>query len=137
MAMRRTILFGLGVFLLFSTPQAYGEEREEGRLARYGRLKYVYDGEVKYGRSYYEPKSAVRGKRGRKYARRFSFEANLTGDKLAIFKEYGFTPHRLGYNVAGQHFERWKYHSMGMEFVFKGFDLVDTRRFMPENNHID
>ena len=134
--MRRTILFGLGILLLFATPQAYGEE-PEGRLARYGRLKYVYDGDMKYGRSYYEPPSTVRGKRGRKYARRFSFVENITGDKLAVYKEYGHTPHRLGYNVAGQRLERWKYYSQGMEFVFKGNDLVDTRRFMPESNHID
>ena len=134
--MKTTILFGLGIFLLFRTQQAYGEQ-PEGRLARYGRLKYVYDGNIKYGRSYYEPPSTVRGKRGRKYARRFSYAGNLTGDKLAIYKEHGYTPHRLGYNVAGQRFERWKYYSEGMEFVFKGSDLVDTRRFMPESNHID
>jgi hypothetical protein len=136
MAMTRTILFGLGVFLLFSTPQVYGEE-PEGRLARYGRLTYVYQGDVRYGRSYYEPKSTVRGKRGRKYARRFSFRGNLTGDKLAVYDEYGYTPHRLGFNVAGQRLERWKYHSEGVEFVFNGPDLVETRRFMPESNHID
>ena len=134
--MRRTILFGLGILLLFSTPQAFGEE-PEGRLTRYGRYTYIRDGETRYGRPYYEPKSTVRGKRGRKYARRFSFVGNLTGDKLAVYKEYGHTPHRLGYNVAGQRLERWKYYSEGVEFVFKGADLVDTRRFMPEGNHID
>ena len=134
--MRRTILFGLGVFLLFSTPQARGEE-PEGRLARYGRLKYVYQGDVRYGRSYYEPKSAVRGKSCRKYARRFSFRGNLTGDKLAIYDEYGYTPHRLGFNVAGQRLERWKYYQEGVVFVFNGSDLVKTRHFPAQNNHID
>jgi len=134
--MRRTILFGLGVFLLFGTPKAQADE-PEGRLARYGRYKHLYQGEVRYGRPYYEPQSTVRGKKGRKYARRFSFRGNLTGDKLAVFDEYGYTPHRLGFNVAGQRLERWKYYGVGVEFVFKGSDLVETRRFMPESNHID
>jgi hypothetical protein len=136
MAMRRIILFGLGVALLFATPQVQAEE-PEGRLTRYGRLKYLKDGEVRYGRSYYEPKSAVRGKRGRKYARRFSFRGNLTGDKLEVYDEYGYTPHRLGYAFAGQHFERWKYYAEGIEFVFKYNELVDTRRFPAQGNHID
>jgi hypothetical protein len=134
MAMRRTILFGLGIFILFST-QAYGAE---GRLARYGRLKYLRDGEARYGRPYYEQKSAVRGKRGRKYARYFSFRANLTGDKARVYDEYGFTPHRLSRRGAGVTRERWKYFSEGIEFVFDEYsNLVDTNYFPPETNHID
>ena len=133
--MRRTILFGLGISILFST-QAFGEE--EGRLTRYGRLKYLKDGKIQYGRPYYESKSAVRGKRGRKYARRFSFRANLTGDKLRIYDEYGYTPHRLGFRGAGVHRERWLYFSEGIEFVFDGYsNLVETHYFPPETNHID
>jgi hypothetical protein len=135
MAMRRTILFGLGAFLLFGTHSAFGEE---GRLARYGHLKYLYKGEVRYGRPYYEDKSDVQGKRGRKYARYFSFRANLTGDKLRIFDEYGWTPHRLARRGGGVYRERWKYYSEGLEFVFDEWDnLVDTQRFWPEDNHID
>ena len=135
--MKRTILLGLGVLLLFATPQTQAEE-PEGRLARYGRLKHVYRGETRYGRAYYEAPSAVRGKRGRKYARRFSFRANLTGDKLAIFEEYGFTPHRLASRGAGQFRERWKYYQEGVEFVFDGeSNLVSTRHFPAQNNHID
>jgi hypothetical protein len=135
MAMRRTILFGLGIFVIFST-SVFAEE--EGRLTRYGRLKYLKDGETRYGRSYYEPKSTVRGKRGRKYARYFSFRANLTGDKLHVFDEYGYTPHRLGFRGAGIYRERWLYFSEGIEFVFDGYsNLVKTRHFPPETNHID
>ena len=133
--MRRTILFGLAAFVLFGTQSAFGEE---GRLARYGNLKYLYKGVVRYGRPYYQEKSAVRGKRGRKYARYFSFRANLTGDKLAIFDEYGWTPHRLIRSGGGSYAERWKYYSEGLEFVFDEWDnLIETNHFPPETNHID
>jgi hypothetical protein len=134
MAMNRTVLLGLGLVVLLCA-QAYGEE---GRLERYGRAKYIRDGELQYGHSYYEPPSTVRGKQGRKYARRFSFRDNLTGDKLAILDAFGYTPHRLGYNSGSQRTERWKYYAEGVEFVFdENSNLIETVYFPPETNHID
>lgn len=132
--MNRTILLGLGLCILLCT-HAYGEE---GRLETYGRAKHMRNGELQYGHSYYESPSTVRGKRGRKYARRFSFRENLTGDKLAILDAFGHTPHRLGYKVGGVRTERWKYYAEGVEFVFdENSELIETRYFQPETNHID
>jgi hypothetical protein len=79
-----------------------------------------------------------RGKRGRKYVRRMSLRENLTNDKLAIYDELGYTPHRLAYLFAGQRTERWKYYSLGLEFWFDENDrLIETREFPCEPNHID
>jgi hypothetical protein len=94
------------------------------------------------GRDYTELKnsniSAIRGKKGRKYARRFSLKDNLQGDKLAIFDEYGYTPHRLRYDFQGIITERWKYYSEGLEFWFdESSNLIETRHFPPESGHID
>lgn len=94
------------------------------------------------GRDYTEFKksdiSAVRGKKGRKYARRFSYRDNLQGDKLAIYNTHGYTPHRLRYDSLGIKTERWKYHSKGLEFWFDASsNLIDTRHFPPESGHID
>lgn len=132
--MKRSILLGLGLCVLLST-QTYGEE--EGRLERYGRMKYVRDGELHYGRSYYyEPTPAVARLQGRSFWR--SLSDNLTGDKLAVFEEFGYTPHRLGYHVGDTRTERWKYYAEGVEFVFdENSMLVETRYFSPESNHID
>ena len=136
--MKRTILTGLGLLILLS-PQAFAGEQDEpiGRLERYGRLKYNNDGIERYGRQYDEP-SVVRGKRGRKYARRFSFGQNLRNDKLRIYDEYGYTPHRLGFKSGGRRTERWKYYEEGLEFLFDGEgNLLKTRRFPRQGNHID
>lgn len=70
--------------------------------------------------------------------RRFSLGANLQGDKLVVFEELGYTPHRLGFNEGGKRTERWKYYSLGVEFLFDEYgNLIETRRFPPEGNHID
>ncbi|NIM20729.1 MAG: hypothetical protein GTO51_10975 [Candidatus Latescibacteria bacterium] len=80
----------------------------------------------------------LRGKKGRKYARRFSLRENLKGDKLAIFDEYGYTPHRLRFSFCGEKTERWKYYSRGLEFWFDDDgNLLETRHFPPETGHID
>ena len=134
--MRRTILFGLGIFILFCG-NTYGGPIS-GRLDRDSRLKYKSDRVERYGRAYHGKHSVVRGKRGRKYARRFALRENLTGDKLAVYETHGYTPHRLGFNVGGRHTERWKYYSLGVEYVFDDEgNLIATRYFPPEGNHID
>jgi hypothetical protein len=118
-AMKRIVLFGLGLCILL-----YGN-------AFSGRLDLER-------RTYCKPLTHVRGKKGRKYVRYLSLRENLTGDKLAIFDRYGYTPHRLRFNFAGRITERWKYYSIGMEFTFNQKDmLISTRRFPPEDNHID
>jgi hypothetical protein len=134
--MKRTILLGLGLFILFGT------EVWAGRLEANSRLGTKSDRLKQYGSVYYKTNSdathIVRGKRGRKYARRFSLRENLKGDKAAVYDEFGYTPHRLRYNVAGRRTERWKYYSLGVEFHFdEDSNLIDTRYFPPEGNHID
>ena len=134
--MKRTLLLGVGLFFLFSS-SAYGTMKS-GRLDRDSRLQYKSGRIERYGRIYYKLRSVVRGKRGRKYARRFSLRENLTGDKLRIYEAHGYTPHRLGYNFAGRRTERWKYYSLGVEYVFDDeSNLIATRYFLPEGNHID
>jgi hypothetical protein len=135
--MRRPILLGLALLMVCSV------ESWAGRLEEYSRLVYQKDGKTHYGRHYYESPSGEvyfipRGKRGRKYARRFSLRENLKNDKRRIYDEFGYTPHRLGFNEAGRRTERWKYYTEGLEFLFdsEGY-LLEVHRFSPEDNHID
>jgi hypothetical protein len=118
--MKRAILLGMGLILLFGAQAFAGE-----RLVREPR---VYTHGVKYWR----------GERGRKYVRRLSLRDNLTNDKLFIYDSHGYTPHRLRYYFAGQRTERWQYYGLGIEYWFdeEGY-LIDTRHFPPEPNHID
>jgi hypothetical protein len=118
--MKRAILLGLGLILLFG-PQAFAGER----LVREPR-------DYSHGTKYW------RGEKGRKYVRRLSLRDNLTSDKLFIYDTYGYTPHRLRYNFAGTLTERWKYYSLGVEYCFDDAgNLIETREFPPEPNHID
>ena len=131
--MRRTILIGLGLFILFSTDAFSGRLDRENPRVYYPIDRVDVDTKVRS-----ESPSAVRGKRGRKYARRFSLRQNLISDKARIFDEYGYTPHRLRINFAGKRTERWKYYSLGVEFLFDvDSNLIATRDFPPEGNHID
>jgi hypothetical protein len=118
--MKRTVLFGLGILLLFGTQAVAGE-----RLAREAR---DYPTGMKY----------ARGEKGRKYVRRLSLRENLTNDKLATYDNLGYTPHRLRFYFAGQRTERWIYYGLGVEYWFdEDGRLVETRYFPPEPNHID
>ena len=118
--MKRAILLGLGALFLFGSPSVAGE-----RLVREARL---YPQEMKH----------ARGVKGRKYVRRLSLRENLRNDKLAVYDELGYTPHRLRFSFAGTKSERWVYHSLGVEYWFDddGY-LLETRHFPPEPNHID
>lgn len=130
--MRRILLLG-AAFVLLTSAGAFA-----GRLDRDGGARYQSDRLERYGRHYRGRGYVLRGKRGRKYARRFSLRENLANDKLRVYEEYGYTPHRLGYNVAGRRTERWQYHSLGLEFVFDNDgNLISDRRFPPVGNHID
>lgn len=80
----------------------------------------------------------VRGKKGRKYIRHFLLRQNLTGDKRVVYDTYGYTPHRLRFDFAGQITERWIYYSDGIEFVFdEDGNIISERRIEPEEGHIE
>lgn len=118
--MKRAILLGLGIIVLLGA-QAFAGERLETKA-----------------RTYPEGMKYWRGEKGRKYVRRLSLRENLTNDKLAIYDEFGYTPHRLRFYAAGKLTERWMYYSMGVEYWFDGQGtLVETHQFPPQPNHID
>ena len=151
--MKRTLLIGLGLFLLSSGPSYADRDAVEraieriqpsrfadnGRLDIYARIPNRSTRLDRTRRLPDEGWQIPRGTKGRKYLRRFSYAGNLYGDKLLVYKALGFTPHRLGTNESFYRTERWKYHSLGVEFVFdvKSGELIDTRYFPAEPNHID
>ena len=65
---------------------------------------------------YYAPQ--VTGARERSNLRHFLFVKNLTGDKLDIYNEYGYTPYRMRLNEYGTVRERWTYFEVGKVFIF-------------------
>jgi hypothetical protein len=81
---------------------------------------------------YYPPQ--VTGARHRSNLRHFLYVKNLTGDKLAIYEEYGYTPHRLRLNEYGEVRERWSYYGDGVAFIFdQDGDLAETRKIPVEH----
>ena len=81
---------------------------------------------------YYPPQ--VTGKRERKNIRHFLYVKNLSGDKLAIYDEYGYTPHRLRLNEYGQVRERWIYYEYGKVFIFdQEGNLAETHKIGVEH----
>ena len=81
---------------------------------------------------------SVLGKKGRKQIRYLLLQEKLSGDKKAIYEEYGYTPHRLRFRAIGEVTERWKYYSRGLEFTFDDeSNLISTRNFLPQSGHID
>jgi hypothetical protein len=80
---------------------------------------------------YYPPQ--VTGKRERKNIRHFLYVKNLSGDKRAVYDEYGYTTHRLRLNGYGEVREEWTYYDAGKVFVFDSCgNLVDTQAISPE-----
>jgi hypothetical protein len=65
---------------------------------------------------YYPPQ--VTGARERNNVRHFLYVKNLSGDKKAIYDEYGYTPYRLRLNEYGVVREQWTYYEVGKIFVF-------------------
>jgi hypothetical protein len=65
---------------------------------------------------YYAPE--VNGKRERSNIRHLLYLMSLTGDKKAIFDEYGYTPHRIRINGYGETREQWTYLEAGKIFLF-------------------
>jgi hypothetical protein len=65
---------------------------------------------------YYPPQ--VTGKRERKNIRHHLFVQNLTGDKKAVYDEYGYTSYRVRLNEYGRVREQWTYYEHGKVFVF-------------------
>jgi hypothetical protein len=75
-----------------------------------------------------------RGKKGRKYLRRFSLVENLQNDKRNIYNDYGFPIHRHREYAYGRIREFWTYYEHGLQFVFdEDSNIVETNRFWPEN----
>ena len=119
--MKSTLLLGVGLLVLFTSGDVLA-----GRL------------DDRNPRVYKSKELTKRGKKGRKYARRFSLAKNLSGDKLEVLKTYGYTPHRLRFDFAGERTERWRYYSLGKEFTFDDSgNLIHTRRIPTEENHIE
>lgn len=81
---------------------------------------------------YYPPQ--VTGARHRSNVRHFLYVKNLTGDKLAIYEEYGFPVYRLRLNEYGEVRERWTYNEEGLEFIFnQNGDLAETHKIPVEH----
>ena len=138
--MKRTLLLGVGLLVLYSLPGDVGaaDKVHKGRLHYDGHYPYYQDRDHRGRQLIVDRPYARRGQRARRYGDRFSFSVNLYGDKKNIYEEYGYTPHRLKKRFAGTWTERWKYYSLGLEFVFDEDDnLIRTHRFWSEVNHID
>ncbi len=116
--MRKGVFLLLGLFL-FAAGDTYAISKKYVDMGQYGVMR-------------------VRGKKGRKYIRRFLLRENLTGDKLRIYQTYGFTPHRLRIRALGRVTEKWTYHSDGLEFTFDDSgNLLSERQFWPQSGHIE
>ena len=135
--MKRSILCGVAAAMLFCGSALAENDVHRGRLDLHPtKLENILPRVVLDVQ--YDGGPRVIGKKGRKYIRRAALPANLANDKAKIRAEYGYTPHRLRYRGAGLKFERWKYYGKGLEFVFDGEgNLVKTRTFPPQVNHID
>lgn len=72
---------------------------------------------------YYAPQ--VTGKRDRSNLRHYLFVKNLSGDKLAVYEEYGYTPYRMRLNEYGEVREVWTYYEAGQVFVFDPCGRLD------------
>jgi hypothetical protein len=95
-------------------------------------LILLFAGSAFAGTVYYPPQ--VIGKQGRKNIRHFLYVKNLSGDKRAVYDEYGYTPHRLRLDEYGQIREQWTYYDAGKVFVFDTCgNLVDTQSISPEH----
>ena len=78
---------------------------------------------------YYPPQ--VTGARYRSNLRHFLYVKNLSGDKLAVYDEYGYTPHRVRLNEYGQVREKWTYYEAGKVFIFDQEGNIDETRSIP------
>ena len=139
--MKRALVVGIGFLIFFCSSVFQADVAQasvkSGRLDRDART-YRTDRLVRDGRIIHTKLSHLRGKRGRKYARRFSLRDALVGDKKQIYETHGYTPHRLGYYGYGRRTERWIYYGLGVEYTFDAeSNLISTRHFPPEGNHID
>lgn len=81
---------------------------------------------------YYAPQ--VTGKRERNSIRHYLYVKNLSGDKKAVYDEYGYTTHRVRLNEYGLVREQWTYYEAGRVFVFdQCHNLVETQSITPEH----
>jgi len=83
------------------------------------------------GKVHYPP--SVTGKKARKQIRHLLFVEMLEKDKKAVYDTYGYTPHRIRINAAGQVTERWTYYEAGLQFTFdKDSNLVEEHEIKVE-----
>lgn len=76
----------------------------------------------------------VTGKRERNSIRHYLYVKNLSGDKKAVYDEYGYTTHRVRLNEYGLVREQWTYYEAGRVFVFdQCHNLVETQSITPEH----
>lgn len=81
---------------------------------------------------YYTPQ--VTGMRERASLRHYLFVKNLTGDRKAVYDEYGYTAHRIRLNEYGEIHDQWTYYEAGLVFVFDQCgSLIDTQSIAPES----
>lgn len=78
---------------------------------------------------YYPPQ--VSGKRDRSSIRHYLYVKNLSGDKLAVYEQYGYTPYRKRLNEYGLVREMWTYYEVGKVFIF------DQESNLEEEHNID
>ena len=78
---------------------------------------------------YYAPQ--VTGARERSNVRHYLFVKNLSGDKLAIYEQYGYTPYRLRLNEYGLVREQWTYNEIGKAFIFDQEGNLDETLNVP------
>lgn len=133
--MRIAVLLISLLTLLFTASYAsYPAKPKKSRL----HLPHVKAAKAIQGDEVYQYPPYARGKKGRKYIRRFSLRENLAGDKLKTLETYGYTPHRLRLRTMGEVTERWRYHSIGLELTFdESGNIISKRHFPPKEGHID
>jgi hypothetical protein len=80
---------------------------------------------------------SVTGKRHRKNLRHLMLAGNLQGDKKKIYHKFGYTPHRLRFDAAGEKTERWIYYQKGLYFLFdEESNLIEWREIPKEDRRV-
>ena len=80
---------------------------------------------------------SVTGKRYRKNVRHLTLAEELQGDKKKVYQEFGYTPHRLRFDAAGQITERWIYYDQGLLLLFdEDSNLIEQREIPKQGESV-